>query len=398
MHLLIIIFFILILLIIWLRIDFVCGLRMQKNKKNKRPQYTRMSNLQLLPRGDDFFKQLFADIKQATHHIHIQFYIIKDDFIGEQLQKLLIDKAKEGIKVRLLADYLGCSLKRKSIQKLEQAGIDFAFAHKPKLPFLFFTLNRRNHRKIVVIDGNIGYLGGFNVGDEYLGRDVRFGFWRDFHLRIEGDGVQDLQEQFILDWNVPTSDEIHSDIYFPPLIKGNSPIRILPTDGIFLEETFIDLIHQAKEKIYIATPYFIPGKKLLNELLNCAKRGVDVHLIVPKAPDHPLVKEASYPYFRHLLKADVNIYQYYRGFFHGKVLIIDDQMCDIGTANFDRRSFDLNHEINCLIYDKAFIQEVLTEIIYDISTSERLTYEAYKNRSLFFKGKEKFASWLEELL
>lgn len=389
---------IIIALILWLRYDYVYGLRMQKKKQTKKMQVTRYANVTLLSDGDQFIDELFSDIKAARHHIHIQFFILKDDFIGKKFIRLLIDKQKQGVEIRLLVDFLGFKLKKKSMKQLKKAGVLITLAHKPKFPLYFFTLNRRNHRKIVVIDGKIGYMGGFNIGDEYLGRDPRFGYWRDYHLRMTGDGVQDLQKQFIEDWNQQANNFVGSDRYFPSLLKGSTPIRIVPTNGAFLENSFIDLIKQAKERLYIATPYYIPGEKLQAVLLAAANRGVNVKIIVPKVPDHPFVKEASYPYFKHLILAGVQIYQYYRGFFHGKVVIVDDEMCDIGTANFDKRSFHLNCEINCLIYDTAFLKQVLKEIEYDISISEPLTLEAYEQRSLFFKGKEKIATLLSPFL
>lgn len=398
MSVFIFILFVIIALILWLRMDYIRGLRMQKNNEKKTTQKTRYATLMLLNDGEKFTEQLICDIEQATHHIHIQFFIVKDDFIGKRLIRSLIHKQKQGVQVRLLVDRLGSSLKKKTMKQLKKAGVSFTRNYSPKFPLFFFTLNRRNHRKIVVIDGKIGYTGGFNIGDEYLGRNVQFGYWRDYHVRIEGDGVQDLQKQFLDDWNAVNHHKVCSDEYFPPLIKGPSPIRIIPTDGAFLEDSFIDLIRQAKETLYIATPYYIPGEKLQTELIEAARRGVSIQLIVPKVPDHPLVKEASYPYFKNLLQAGVFIFQYYRGFFHGKVVIVDETICDIGTANFDKRSFHLNHEINCLIYDPTFVKRVLNEIRYDISISEQLTLESYEQCSLYFKGKEKIATLLSQLL
>lgn len=263
---------------------------------------------------------------------------------------------------------------------------------------MFFTLNRRNHRKLVIIDGAIGYVGGYNIGDEYLGRDPKFGLWRDFHLRLKGDGVQELQRQFLEDWQVAKQTYIKKESLYPPLQKGEHSIRILPTDGVYLEDTFIDLIRQAQSTILIGTPYYIPGEVLQQELIQAANRGVHVKLIVPKKADHPLVKEAAFPYFYDLLENGIDIYQFYRGFYHVKALVIDSQVCDIGTANFDKRSFHVNHEINCLIYDPNFIQLVIKEMEHDLSTSERLTLDALSSRSLFQKGKEKIAALVSGLL
>ncbi|ARK32799.1 cardiolipin synthase [Halalkalibacter krulwichiae] len=389
---------ILIAIIVWLRIDFKLGLRQQRREATRHVQKTRYSKVDLLPTGDDFYKRLFADIQQATDHVHLLFYIFRDDHIGNKMLKALEDKAKEGVVVRLLVDKMGCKITKKKKKDLKKAGVLFAHSHPLSFPYIFFTFNRRNHRKLAIIDGRVGYIGGYNVGDEYLGRDPKFGPWRDFHLRLDGDGVQDLQEQFLEDWQTAKQKYSKEASHYPPLNKGDIPLRILPTDGTYLEETFIDLVRQAKETLIIGTPYYIPGKALQKEMIEAAKRGVDVKLIVPKKGDHPLVKEAAFPYFEPLLQAGVSVYQYYRGFFHAKVVVVDDQVCDVGTANFDQRSFHINHEINCLIYDPTFIHGLLTEIKHDIGISERLTIEAYKKRPLFQRGKEKVATLVSGLL
>lgn len=388
----------LFIIIVWLRYDFRAGMRRQRREATRHTQKTRCGDVELFGDGDTFFVNLFQDIKQAKHHIHLLFYIFRGDHIGTQLLGLLEDKTKEGVSIRILVDRFGCKLSRSQKKKMKKAGIHFAYSHPPQFPFLFFTLNRRNHRKIVIIDGKTGYIGGFNVGDEYLGRSAKFGLWRDFHLRLQGDGVQDLQEQFLQDWTTAKQTYIEETALYPVLDQGRHPLRILPTDGSYLEETFIALICQAKRSIIIGTPYYIPGRQLQQELISAAERGVDVRIILPKKSDHPLVKEAAFPYFRALLEAGIDIYQYYRGFFHAKAIVIDEQMCDVGTANFDKRSFHINHEINCLVYDKAFVQIVLAELEYDISISEQMTLTAYEQRSLLHKGKEKVATLVSGLL
>ncbi|WP_088104428.1 cardiolipin synthase [Halalkalibacter urbisdiaboli] len=385
-------------ILIWLRLDFKLGLRKQKSEAKRYDQKMRYSHVQLLPTGDEFFKNMFADIQQAEDHIHLLFYIVREDHIGSKLIRILEQKAKEGVTVRFLIDRFGCHLSRKTIKGLRKAGVHFAYSHPVQLPYIFFMLNRRNHRKLVITDGRIGYIGGYNVGDEYLGRDPKFGTWRDFHLRIDGDGVQDLQEQFLEDWQTAKQRYVVKDSHYPPLKKGDTPLRILPTDGAFLEDTFIDLVNDAKHTVTIGTPYFIPGDALKAALIDAAKRGVDVRLIVPKNGDHPLVKEAAFPYFKDIIESGVNIYQYYRGFFHAKAIVIDEKMCDVGTANFDKRSFHINHEINCLIYDTTFVNTLLKELEHDISISERLTLEALEKRPLTQRGKEKIATLVSGLL
>ncbi|MGO4889117.1 cardiolipin synthase [Anaerobacillus sp. MEB173] len=393
-----IVIFLIFLLIVWLRIDFALGKKKQKSEAKPRKQVTRYGEVQLFDHGHDLFVDMFQKIENANDHIHMLFYIINDDSIGQKLLDHLKAKAKQGVTVRLLVDRIGSKLSRATLQELKKAGVLFAYSHSPKFPYFFFTLNRRNHRKITVIDGKIGYIGGYNVGDEYLGRDPKFGPWRDFHLRIDGDGVQDLQEQFIEDWKIAWGEQLNSDGYYPPLAKGSIELKILPTDGSYLEDTFLRLVNQANKSITIGSPYFIPGDALHSELINAAKRGVYVKIIVPKKGDHPLVKEAAFPYFGPLLKSGCRIYRYYRGFYHSKVLIIDDHLCDVGTANFDKRSFHINHEINCVIFDKEFIELVRQETENDIAISEELTLEKLNSRSFFHRGKERFSTWVSGLL
>ncbi|MBU8905845.1 cardiolipin synthase [Desertibacillus haloalkaliphilus] len=393
-----VIILLIIALVIWLRIDFKLGMKQQQNEANKTTQQTRYGDVTFLPNGNDFFEAMFTDIEEAKHHIHILFYIVQDDQLANDLFTLLKAKVNQGVEVRLLVDWFGSGVKRRTVRQLKQAGITFAYSHPPKFPFLFFTLNRRNHRKITVIDGKVGYTGGFNVGDEYVGRSKKYGHWRDFHLRLAGDGVQDLQEQFLQDWKVATGEEPRGETIYPELKKGPIPLRILPTDGVFLEDTFLDLVKQAKRTILIGTPYFIPGEKLQGELIAACKRGVEVKLILPKMSDHPLVKEGSYPYFSDMLAAGCLIYHFHDGFYHAKAVVIDEQVCDIGTANWDKRSLFIDHELNCIIYDKSFIDTVIEAMEYDITKSEELTVKKYEQRSLVHRGKERLATAFSGLL
>ncbi|RXJ02732.1 cardiolipin synthase [Anaerobacillus alkaliphilus] len=389
---------IILLLVIWMTVDFRLGMKKQQREARRYVQEIRKGQCEILTTGHDLFKKMIDDIHNAEKHVHMLFYIFREDHIGNQVLKALKEKAKEGVEVRLLLDRVGCDLSKKKRQELKKAGVKFAHSHPPKFPYLFFTLNRRNHRKITVIDGHLGYIGGYNVGDEYLGRKPKFGDWRDIHLRIQGDGCQDLQEQFLEDWVVATREKLNTDFYYPVLQQGDHELKIIPSDGAFLEESFIDFIKKAEDSIYIGTPYFIPGKEIKTALIEAAKRGVDVKVIVPKQGDHPLVKEAAFPYFQPLLEAGCEVYRYYRGFYHAKTIVIDKKVCDIGTANIDNRSFHINHEINCLIFDREFIKDVIAVMDHDISISERLTVEQLKNRSFFHKSKEKIASALSPLL
>ncbi|MFC5711553.1 cardiolipin synthase [Thalassorhabdus alkalitolerans] len=389
----------LLLLFTWIRMDFLLGLRNHRHTIDTLRFPKRQGRVQFMDDGKEFFTSYVKDIEESVDHIHILFYIFRGDSIGSKIIELLTEKAKAGIEVRVMADRLGSHLSKKDVKKLKAAGVQFAYTRKITPPYLFFTFNRRNHRKITIIDGKTGYLGGFNVGDEYLGRKKKFGFWRDFQLRISGDGVQDLQTQFFADWKesqqtIPAS----KDRYYPVLQQGPHPLRFMPTNGLGLEKKFIQVINQADSYIYIGSPYFIPGKPLQKALITAARRGVEVSILLPKKSDHPLVKEASYPYFKDMMEAGINIFHYPKGFYHAKAMVIDDHFCDVGTANFDKRSFHLNNEINCLLLHPDIISVVKETLSSDMKKSEQLTWESYRRRSVFHRSKERVSTWISELL
>ncbi|HDX9654846.1 TPA: cardiolipin synthase [Bacillus wiedmannii] len=386
-------FFLSLLLIcvtLWITIDLLYGRILHLKRVRSRTFPLRQSNFHLYTYGQDLYDALFTDIQQAKHHVHVLFFIVKNDKISREFLKLLIDKAQEGIEVRLLLDQLGSHyLSNEAIRSLQKHGVSFSFCHKVKFPFPLFSANQRNHRKITVIDGKIGYIGGFNIGEEYLGHNQKLGLWRDYHLRITGEGIQDLQKQFLHDWLDDTNQNLlDSPLYFPKQQPGIILHRFIPTDGAYLQNTFLHLIESAEKELFIGTPYFIPGKKIMNALLKARKRGVQITVLVPEKADHALVREAKFPYCRKLIQAGCNIYAFQQGFFHAKVIIVDDYICDIGTANFDMRSLYINHEINCLLYDKHFIQTVKNKFHEDLENASLLSFKDVSPHSLIDRGKE----------
>ncbi|MCU5514089.1 cardiolipin synthase [Bacillus wiedmannii] len=386
-------FFLSLLLIcvtLWITIDLLYGRILHLKRVRSRTFPLRQSNFHLYTYGQDLYDALFTDIQQAKHHVHVLFFIVKNDKISREFLKLLIDKAQEGIEVRLLLDRLGSHyLSNEAIRSLQKHGVSFSFCHKVKFPFPLFSANQRNHRKITVIDGKIGYIGGFNIGEEYLGHNQKLGLWRDYHLRLTGEGIQDLQKQFLHDWLDDTNQNLlDSPLYFPKQQPGIILHRFIPTDGAYLQNTFLHLIESAEKELFIGTPYFIPGKKIMNALLKARKRGVQITVLVPEKADHALVREAKFPYCRKLIQAGCNIYAFQQGFFHAKVIIVDDYICDIGTANFDMRSLYINHEINCLLYDKHFIQTVKNKFHEDLENASLLSFKDVSPHSLIDRGKE----------
>lgn len=383
----------LVVFIIWLVLDFSLGRRKHLLMANKVETGILHSEFEIFSHGKDFFRSYFSDIQKAKKHLHILYYIIKNDSLGQEFFTILKEKAQEGVKVRLLIDRLGSlTIKKKEVKELKAAGIEVAFSNRVRLPFLFYSAQVRNHRKISVIDGEVGFMGGFNIGKEYIDEDPKLSPWRDYQLKLTGEGVHYLQSAFLQDWNEYASEKVHHDpMLFPPLFKGSIRHQLNPTEAGLLEGIFIDLMKKADQSIIIGTPYFIPSPPIFKELLAARRRGVHITLIVPYTSDHILVQEASYRFLRRLITAGAQVYQYQNGFYHAKTILIDDKICDIGTANFDRRSLFLNKEINCYIYDPAFIKRVRNVINQDILDSKKLSLSVLNKPNPWRSVKETIA-------
>lgn len=373
-------------------IDFYFGHK--KLVSLEKPPSKSKGEMQFLSTGYHFIDALFRDINEASIHIHIQFYILRDDELGGELCSLLTKKAAEGVEIRLLLDYLGShGVKKETIQSLKRAGIHFQFSNKPGFPYFLYRINHRNHRKVTIIDGKTGYIGGYNVGNEYIGKDTKLGDWRDYHLRLSGDAVDELQKSFITDWNIASGENVPiPDLSTQPASSDQKEFMFVYSNGDAVYRFFYEKIQRAKKSILIGSPYFIPGKKMNRALLQALKRGVKVTLLVPMHPDHTLVQEASYRYLKPLLESGASIYQFHEGFYHSKVLMFDESICDIGTANFDYQSFFFNDEINCIFTDKAYIEDVKKVIESDLARSEKLTLTRLKKtRTVTVRLKEAFS-------
>ncbi|WP_102348942.1 cardiolipin synthase [Bacillus sp. Marseille-P3661] len=356
--------------------------------------------------GKEKFNQLFKDIEAATDHIHIQYYIIKNDNLGSKLINALTKKALEGVKVRVLYDDLGSRRLRKRFFKgLHEAGGRVEVFFPSKLPLLNFRLNFRNHRKLVIIDGKIGYIGGFNVGDEYLGLDPKFGYWRDTHLRIQGTALHAIQTRFILDWNqASTTHSItYHPRYFPKCDSSGSVGLQIVTSGPDSEweqikNGYIKMILSAKSSVIIQTPYFIPDASLLDALRIACLSGIDVKIMIPNKPDHIFVYWATLSYIGELLKAGASVYIYENGFIHAKTIIVDEQICSVGTANIDVRSFKLNFEVNAFLYDEDIARKLTDAFNEDVLLSDTLTLSKYEKRPRKVRFKESISRLLSPIL
>ena len=355
--------------------------------------------------GNDKFPALLAAIRGAKEHINLEYYIIRNDHLGKEIVAALAERASAGITVRLLIDGLGCGkLPRDFFSDYLAAGGKLAKFFPSRIPFINLRMNFRNHRKIAVIDGTTGFVGGFNIGDEYLGKDPRFGHWRDTHLQIEGRAVQALQIRFFLDWNFAAEEYVgYEDRYLPePVVTGNTPIQIVSSgpDARWnqIKEAYLKLINTAKTSVYIQTPYFVPDESVMDALRIAALSGLDVRIMIPNRPDHPFVYWTSYSYIGELLDAGVKAYTYENGFIHAKTIVVDGIAGSVGSANWDVRSFRLNFETNAFIYDRHICSELRDIFLADIEKSAELTPERYAQRSTVIKIKESVSRLLSPLL
>lgn len=357
--------------------------------------------------GNDKFEALLEDIRNAEKFIHIQYYIIKNDVLFNRIKEVLQQKAAEGVEIRILYDAMGCrSVRRSFWEKLNRQGIRTAEFFPALLRRLHLRINYRNHRKIVVIDNKVAYVGGFNIGKEYIGLDSRFGYWRDTHLRIQGEAVLGLELRFLLDWNYAARENLFLEsAYLDGIVPGKRDccnVQIIysgPDTSLQpVRDNYVRLINKAEHKIYIQTPYFIPDDALLTSLLIAIHSGVEVNLMIPCKPDHPFVYWATYSYMGELVMAGANCYTYDRGFLHSKGLIVDDKAFCYGTANMDIRSFALNFEVNAVVYDEAKAREMTRYFIDDLQHCTRITKDMYAGRSLPLRIKEQISRLLSPLL
>lgn len=328
--------------------------------------------------GASKIEALLADIAAAQHHIHIQYYIFCDDQTGSRLRNALVAKAREGVEVRILYDDVGCSRVKKSFfEGMRREGIEvYAFLHV-KFPFFTSKVNYRNHRKIVIIDGRTGYIGGMNIADRYV-RGPGWGTWRDTHFRIEGSGTAGLQVSFLSDWSATTKQYIEGPQYFPAAdCFTESILQVVPSGPFGQWRALLQAdslaIARARQRIWIQTPYFLPSDVLNTALQVAALAGIDVRLMLPARSDSKFIDLGTHSYLGDMLKAGVKIAFYTPGFLHSKLLVIDDSLSVIGSANMDFRSFEHNFEINAFVYDREFTARMAAIFEADLRACRPLT-------------------------
>jgi cardiolipin synthase len=336
--------------------------------------------------GTPAFEAMLASIHNAREHIHLETFIFQPDSLGELFLDALTERARHGVQVRLLYDAMGSlHLKPKKLRDLELAGgrVSVFLPINPLRRRI--QVNMRNHRKLMIVDGNVGYIGGLNVGDEYRSRVARFGYWRDTHLRIEGPAVSGLQQIFIEDWDFAAAENLSQQNYFPPQRRdGPHHLQIIgsgPDSTVKgIREVYFSAILQAQKRVWIATPYFVPDSGLLDALCLAAHRGVDVRLLGLHHPDKWVPLFAGRYYWDDVLRAGVKVYQYTKGMMHSKVMLVDGEWASVGSANLDNRSLHLNFEANCLLYSARLAMDLEMAFLEDLTTSVRLDRHIFPAR------------------
>ncbi|MGM9923957.1 MAG: cardiolipin synthase [Bacillus sp. (in: firmicutes)] len=360
----------------------------------------------VLTNGEETFSHILDELRRAKHHIHLEYYIVRDDRIGHDIKSVLIERAKSGVEVRFLYDAVGSwTLTRSYIKELRESGVEVAPFGPVHLPFLTNKANFRNHRKIIVIDGHVGFVGGLNIGDEYLGRNESVGFWRDTHLLAKGEAVRTLQLIFLQDWYYSTNKSFLTDEYLlpsMPIVHEHGGVQMIAggpdNEYSVIKDIFFSMITSAKESVWIASPYFIPDEDIFQAIKVAVLSGIDVKLLVPKNPDKRIVWHASRSYFPDLLELGVEIYEYKRGFLHSKIVIVDRELASIGTANMDMRSFHLNFEVNAFLYRTGSTHTLVDDFLADLEQSQPLYMESFGKRNLGIRVIESTCRLLSPLL
>ncbi len=372
--------------------------------RNSDSPFTINNKTDVLTNGVETFGSIIDELKKAKKHIHMEYFIIRDDNIGNIIKNILMDKAKSGVKVRIIYDSVGSwKLKKEYIKDLKESGVEVHPFFPVIFPVLSRELNYRNHRKIIIVDGKIGFLGGLNIGDEYLGNNSYLGFWRDTHIKIQGEAIYSLQNIFLKDWKFVSNNNVLDKEYYPKLeYYGEQLIQITSSgpdsNWQSILQAYFTMISTAEDRIWITTPYLVPDESIMMALKTAALSGIDVKIIIPSKPDHFLVYWATKANLEELLQAGVNIFTYETGFIHSKILLVDGIGGSIGTANLDIRSLKINFEVNAFIYDTEVINRLEKDYTKDLEDSKQIILEEYYKRSTSSKFLESLGKLLSPLL
>jgi cardiolipin synthase A/B len=355
------------------------------------------NKLKILNNGNKTVKTIFQAIENAKHHIHLEYYIIEDDEVGKQLKELLIRKSLQGIEIRIIIDDVGSwGLSKRFIRELRNAGVDVQSFMEVRFPRLTPRVNYRNHRKIVVIDGETGFTGGINFADRYLTGLKKIGPWRDTHLQIEGDAVACLQVIFAADWYFVKKENLVGSEYFKPLtdLEGTA-VQISASgpdsDWDSISQAFFAAITSARKDVFIVTPYLMPPPSIITALKVAALGGINVQILLPEFSDSHIPQWGSFSNVEELLEAGVRIFFYQKGFIHSKLMMVDGVFSSIGTTNLDFRSLETNFEINTFIYDASFTRQLTGYFHADLLNSREILFSDWKKRSRMARWQESLA-------
>ncbi|MHB9094766.1 MAG: cardiolipin synthase [Eubacteriales bacterium] len=371
---------------------------------NANAPFTRSNQARVLSDGYEAFEHIFEEMEKAQDHIHVEYYIIRDDHTGQRLKEILVRKAKSGVKVRVIYDAVGSwALSKQYINELRQNGVQIMPFLPAIFPLINNKLNYRNHRKIIVIDGRVGFMGGLNIGDEYLGHHLRLGKWRDTHLWLIGTSVHFLQVIFLLDWEFVSDETITDDTHFPEENSYHGKLIQIAASGPdsdweTVRQSYFALINSAQKNINITTPYLIPDEGILLALKTAALSGVDIKIILPGIPDKKIVFWASQSYFDELMEAGIKIYLYRPGFIHAKIISVDGEVASLGSANLDMRSFQLNFEVNAMLYDRELVNKLDEDFAVDLLQSIQIDRQDFEHRPLQLKIRQSAARLLSPIL
>lgn len=388
--------------------DFGAGIQkiFKLLKNNEKAVLSFDNDVEILINGEHKFERLRQDLNAAKNHIHMEYFVLFDDKLGTELMEILRKKAQEGVKVRLIYDDVGSDIASGEKNKMTEAGVE----HFPFMPVRFSNstskLNYRDHRKIVVIDGIIGYVGGINLDQKYDNSYDNEKYWRDTHLRIQGGAVGALQSSFLLSWNFASDDETEINQHLFPEDKPEpqKPVAVQmaasgpDTDWANIMEALFCAISSARERVYITSPYYMPNDAILTAMETAARSGVDVRVIIPYESDSWAAQYASDSYIEESLESGIRIYRYCKGFIHAKTMLVDDELSTIGTANLDYRSFQLNFEITAMIYNKDVNGQMADIFDKDLEECEEVELERWKNRGIKRRLKESFCRLWAPLL
>ena len=359
----------------------------------------------ILNNGEETFRAIFKSIEIAKKYIHVEYYIIDDGELGRRLKELLIAKAKEGVEVRVIYDDVGSwKLPQSYIHEMRAVGIQVYPFLPVRFPLFTNKVNYRNHRKIVVVDGETGFIGGLNFADRYLNGLPGIGIWRDTHLKVRGEVVTSLQTVFLFDWYFVRQEVLLNKTEYLPDKKVDSNVVIQTvasgpdSDWTSIQQAYFTLINMARKYVFISTPYFMPGETTINSLKTAAMSGVDVRIMIPYKSDSPLTSWCTRSYVEELLEAGVRVFQYRKGFNHSKLIIVDGLVSTVGTANMDMRSFEQNFEINLILYDRNVSRKLATFFLEDLQQSTEIHLSDWKFRPKRDRIRESLARLFAPLL